>query len=82
MLYVAVDIGCIDCGEESAVLGVFESKEKAEEVISDHIERWSKNCNGDHDFEIFEVDGLNNECRVEYKKNFENEGYHIEEWPI
>lgn len=82
MLYVAVDIGCIDCGEESAVLGVFESNEKAEQVISDHIERWSKNSNGDHDFEIFEIDGLNKECRVEYKKNFDDEGYHTEEWTI
>ena len=27
-LYVAVDIGCIECGEETNVLGIFTNKNK------------------------------------------------------
>ena len=38
-LYVAVDIGCIECGEESAVLGVFTDKAKAREVLDEHWDR-------------------------------------------
>ena len=57
-LFVAVDIGCIECGEESAVLGVFTSKEKADEVLYEHHERQHENWFGQHSFECFEVDGI------------------------
>jgi len=64
--YVAVDIGCIECGESTNVLGIFEDKVKAEEVIKDHGARQSQNWKGVHRFKIFEIDGLNKVYRVEY----------------
>ena len=32
MKYVVLDIGCIECGEPSSILGIFDNKKKAEEV--------------------------------------------------
>ena len=32
MKYVVLDIGCIECGEQSAILGIFDNKQKAKEV--------------------------------------------------
>lgn len=65
-LFVAVDVGCIECGEESAVLGVFTSEEKAQEVLNDHMNRQSKNWRGQHSFEFFEIDGIDVVHRREY----------------
>ena len=33
MKYIVVDIGCIECGEPSDILGVFTDRQKAEEVM-------------------------------------------------
>lgn len=65
-LFVAVDIGCIECGEESAVLGVFTSEEKAVEVLKEHYVRQEEHWHGQHSFEVFEVDGVDVVCRREY----------------
>ena len=55
MKYVVVDIGCIECGEGSAVLGIFENKEKAQKISKKYEEIQSNNWTGQHYFEIFEV---------------------------
>lgn len=55
MKYVVVDIGCIECGEASAVLGIFDSKNKAEEISKKYDEIQEKNWTGQHYFKIFEV---------------------------
>jgi hypothetical protein len=55
-LYVAVDIGCIECGEESSVLGVFVNKKDAEKVIADAAKRQRENWTGQHSFEIFKAE--------------------------
>ena len=65
-LFVAVDIGCIECGEESAVLGVFTSEEKANEVLTDHKKRQDENWCGQHHFEAFEINGIDVVHRREY----------------
>lgn len=67
-LFVAVDIGCIECGEESAVLGVFTTEEKAEAVLNDHRIRQNKNWRGQHSFECFEVDGIDVIHKKKYRK--------------
>ena len=64
--YVAVDIGCIECGESSHVLGIFTKKEKAYEVIHDHKKRQQENWSGQHFFEVFNIDEINKEYKVEY----------------
>lgn len=58
-LYVAVDIGCIECGEESAVLGVFTDREAAEAVRSSQEKIQAEHWMGQHSFEIFEIEEMN-----------------------
>lgn len=58
-LFVAVDIGCIECGEQSSVLGVFDNEEAAELVRDKAQKKQSKEWKGQHDFQVFEVPGLN-----------------------
>lgn len=55
MKYVVVDIGCIECGEQSGVLGIFTNKKEAEKVAKKYKEIQSNNWCGQHFFEIFEV---------------------------
>lgn len=69
-LFVAVDIGCIECGESSAVLGVFTDEEKAREVLKEHIARQDKNWCGQHSFECFKVDGIDVIHKRKYKGGF------------
>lgn len=60
MYYVVVDIGCIECGESSHVLGVFTDKNRAKEICEKAKEKEKKFAalGGQHDFEIFEVDKI------------------------
>ena len=67
MYYVAVDIGCIECGEPSHVLGIFTNKEKALNVCKEHEERQNLNWTGQHSFEIFEIKNMGLE--IKYSKN-------------
>ena len=55
MKYVVVDIGCIECGEESGVLGIFTDEKEAVKVAKKYEEIQTKNWRGQHYFEIFEV---------------------------
>ena len=66
MYYVAVDTGCIECGENTSVLGVFTNKTVAEEVIKEHEERQQKKWHGQHCFEVFEVKAIDEICKCEY----------------
>ena len=65
-LFVAVDIGCIECCEDSAVLGVFKSKDHALAVCKEHELRQIENWHGQHSFEVFMVTGIDIVQRVEY----------------
>ena len=57
-LYVAVDIGCIECGEESNVLGIYTDQAKAESVCDSAAVKQRENWTGEHSFEVFEVKGI------------------------
>lgn len=59
MYYVAVDIGCIECGEDSTVLGIFDGRADAEEVVAKAKELQRANWNGQHYFDVFEVPDMN-----------------------
>lgn len=52
MLYLVIDIGCIECGEASHFVGAFTDKARAEEVA----EQRSGFYGGQHYGEIFEFD--------------------------
>lgn len=68
--YLAFDIGCIECGEPSAVLGVFMSRDEAN-LAAEHAERVQREnwrgqsalhaatsvCGrGGHYFEVYEIE--------------------------
>lgn len=67
MYYVAVDIGCLECGEPSHILGIFTSEEEAYSVIADHRERQAEAWHGEHSFEVFRVEELDRVCYVDYE---------------
>lgn len=73
MKYVVVDIGCIECGEESTVLGIFFDKETAEKVAEKYKKIQRENWTGQHYFEIFEVNKENVELydKKSYLKRIE-----------
>lgn len=58
--YLAMDIGCIECGESSKVIGIFKTKELAEKAIEDYVDpnhKWGKEGRiGQHYEEIFEIE--------------------------
>lgn len=66
MYYVALDIGCIECGEDSNILGIFTNKKRAEEVIKDHENRQKENWSGQHYFDVVEIEEIDKEYPVEY----------------
>ena len=65
-LYIAVDVGCINCGEKTSVMGVFTEFNKARKVCDEHEERQGNNWHGQHSFEVHEVYGIDQLVRVEY----------------
>ena len=54
-MFVAVDIGCIECGEDSNVLGIFTTKEQAETACGAASDKQVKNWHGEHRFHVFEA---------------------------
>lgn len=53
--YLVFDIGCLECGEESSIVGVFSNKKNAEKARNKAEEKQKKNWTGQHSFEIFEL---------------------------
>lgn len=55
MSYVVVNIGCIECGVSSALVGVFEHKHEAQAVATrlDKSHDWRQG--GQNRFEVFEL---------------------------
>jgi len=73
MKYVVLDIGCIECGEQSAILGIFDDKKKAQKVRDKYSEIQENNWTGQHFFEIVEVKEENVELydKKSYLKHLE-----------
>lgn len=73
MKYVVLDIGCIECGEQSAILGIFDDKKKAEKVRDKYSEIQENNWQGQHFFEIVEIKEENVELydKKSYLKHLE-----------
>ena len=73
MKYVAVDIGCIECGEESSVLGIFDDMNEATDILKKCGEYQQKHWCGQHSFEIFEIKEENKLIDNYYAKAIEGE---------
>lgn len=58
--YLLMDIGCIECGEASEPLGIFETLKEAEAFKEAYLQpdsSWGrKEWSGQHSLEIFEVE--------------------------
>lgn len=59
-VFVAVDIGCIECGEDSGVIGIFKTEAAAQQAIQEYVNPdapWGKEGRvGQHSEEIFEAE--------------------------
>lgn len=59
MKYLAFDIGCIECGEDSAVVGIYDTHDEAKAAISAYVDgsgSWGRaGWHGQHSVEVFEV---------------------------
>lgn len=53
--WLAFDIGCIECGESSAVIGIYGTKSDADANLKDAEDDQRGNWNGQHHFEVFDV---------------------------
>lgn len=59
MKYIVVNIGCIECGVSSKIVGVFDNKKRAESVADQCLELYDWRENGQNSFEIFEMPEVN-----------------------
>lgn len=55
MKWLAFDIGCIECGESSAIIGVFETEKAAKDACKVAREEQKKDWAGQHSMEVFEL---------------------------
>ncbi len=56
MVYVAVDVGCIECGEETRIIGIYAKREDAQSALDKaQIEQKAK-WTGEHSFEVHEIE--------------------------
>lgn len=58
MKYIVVNIGCIECGVSSNIVGVFDNKKKAEEIANKCDSKFSWREGGQNSFEVFELPEL------------------------
>ena len=56
MLYIVVNIGCIECGVSSDIVGVFDDERLADSVCSQCEHKHSWRNGGDNEFRVFKVD--------------------------
>lgn len=53
MIFLAMDIGCIECGESSKVIGLFATEEQAQEACDKAAKEQEENWRGQHSMEVF-----------------------------
>lgn len=53
--YLAFDIGCIECGEESIPLGLFDTEAEAKKICDKAKKIQEANWHGQHSFEVFNL---------------------------
>jgi len=59
MKYIVVDIGCLECGVSSDIVGVFDDKEKANKIVTEFNKIFGWREGGQHEFEVFRMPKLN-----------------------
>lgn len=64
-MWIVVDIGCIECGESSDLVGIFSTEEKANSVCSQLNNSRATFTRSQHEFDVFEL-GLPNKINPDY----------------
>lgn len=54
-MWLVMNIGCIECGVSSAIVGVFSDKEKANAIADECGEKYNWREGGQNSFEVFEL---------------------------
>ena len=66
MKYIVVNIGCIECGVSSNIVGVFDDKKKAKSIVAQCYKKYNWREGGENAFAIFKMPELNI-VNTEYK---------------
>ena len=53
--WLAFDIGCIECGEDSAVIGVYDTEDEAQTAAAAAAELQAANWTGQHQFVVCDL---------------------------
>lgn len=53
--WLVFDIGCIECGEESDIVGLYDTKEEAVAASIVASEKQQQHWSGQHEFEIYDL---------------------------
>lgn len=54
-MWLVMNIGCIECGVSSAIVGVFADKEKAEAIAAECDKKYDWREGGQNTFKVFEL---------------------------
>lgn len=57
--YIVVNIGCIECGVSSNIVGVFDDEAKAKNIAEEYQITFSSREGGQNSFDVFEMPDLN-----------------------
>lgn len=57
--YIVVNIGCIECGVSSNIVGVFSDEEVANEIANRLTETMGWRESGQNEYEVFEMPEIN-----------------------
>lgn len=55
--WLAFDIGCIECGERSSVIGTFDTNAEAVAAASVAADKQAADWHGDHSFMVYDLLG-------------------------
>lgn len=57
--YLAFDVGCIECGEPSGIVGIYDTEEEAVEANKRAWQKQTANWDGQHAFLVFDLESEN-----------------------
>ena len=69
--YIIIEIGCIECGCPSGIVGIFDDEKAAKEIAEKCQERYDWHTGGQNSFEVFELPSLINSV-VDNYHDYEN----------
>ena len=65
-MWIVVNIGCIECGVSSEIVGIFDNQERANSIAKEFNKTFSWRQGGQNYFEVFPMPAVN-EIAEEYR---------------